>query len=179
MATFTTVNPVTVGDNIASTDHQTKLVNNNIRLRENFAVQHEFIGAGHRAGRHISLARATSGGTCAGDSAEHTLLSFIDTGGLLAGKLWEVVCVFGAVAAVWRVYPDHQTTITEYCKAATGDLSGGAFLNTGAGGAAKYVAAEPALPWVGFNWTTASSTIIVVGKTATETVYRCVLYAIS
>ena len=176
MPDFTTVNPVAVGDNMATDDHLQKLEDNNARLLAFMAVGHEIVGAGRRAGRHINLARYSTGGTMLGDSAEHTLLSFVDPGTELAVGMWRAVCVFGSVAAVWTFCPGFQTTITEFCKAATRDLSGGAYLSTVAGGETeKYVTAEPALPWVGFNWTTASSTVVLVGKAATNTKYRCVL----
>lgn len=172
-ATFTTANPIAVGDAIEKQDLDV-LRNNNSRLLEELEVQHYFHGAGIRGGRHKSLEYYKYTATAANND---TLTQTVADAAFLTGK-WEVRVTFGRFAARWRFHGT-QGDFSEWAAFTEGDLS--CFALRSGGGSNKYSSGAVAAPYIRLDWTSATNTLYVeiANNAGGSRVYRIVIWRVS
>lgn len=117
---FTTANPIAVGDATEKQDYDV-LRDNNDWLRDTMRTQHEVVGAGGRQGRHRALSRYTGSGNVAAGSAETSIAAL--TSADFATGLWLIIIAAGPTAterinfSEWWL-PQALNATTEYSSAA-------------------------------------------------------------
>lgn len=142
---FTTANPIAIGDATEKADHDV-LRDNNDWLLDTLQVQHEIVGTGGRQGRHRALTKYTGSGNVAANSAETAILTQTDSA--FGVGLWLVVIAVGSSTTVrynfseWTV-PNGGSSFTEYSSAA-----GNAFYKL----YSSYGTGVPATPYVKTGW---------------------------